>query len=53
MKSKFNPLASILEKMKINYMNGGFFSIKYVKWGEHGQMFLDYDILIASIKQPI
>ena len=36
--------------MKIDYTKGGYFTIKQVKWDVDGQMFLDYQILIESIK---
>ena len=42
----------MLQKQRINYKNGGFFNIKRVKWDKEGQMFLDYQILIASIEDP-
>ena len=45
-----NPLPKILQKMKVSYRNGGFFNIKRVKWDRAGQMFLDYSILIESVK---
>ena len=39
--------------MKIDYNSGGVFNIKQVKWSLDGQMFLDYYILIESIKNPM
>ncbi len=39
--------------MRISFENGGYFTIKRVKWDTNGQMFMDYFILIESVTDPI
>jgi|LakMenEpi03Aug12_release.lakeMendotaPanAssembly.Ray.scaffolds.fasta_scaffold5752796_1 hypothetical protein len=36
--------------MKINYLRGGYFILKQVKWDQDSPMYIDYEILIEEIK---
>lgn len=39
--------------MRVNYNHGGYFHIKRVKQERDSEMFLDYQILIESINDPM
>ena len=41
-KNRGNPMADIIDKMVVNYSNGGFFTIKHVKWDAGATMYLDF-----------
>ena len=48
-----NPLHGILNKMRVNFNTGGLFNIRRVKWERDIEMYLDYQILIESIEDPV
>ena len=48
-KERENPLPQIIQKLKIDFELGGFFTIKNLKWYPDGQMFTDVYILIDKL----
>lgn len=48
-----SPLDDVLSKMRVNFNTGGLFNIRRVKWERDSEMFLDYQILIESIDDPV